>query len=180
MKKEDDIKTALNILTQFKAFDRYSNIFGGFPRDLYFNKPYNDVDIYVRGVHNFNSVDYESLIKLILKGRTLLDYKHTGSMSSDVPHILNTSEFLIDGLKINVIFTNKVLNPYEDFDFDLCMFNLNEKGEPEYWGRTKLDVLNKTRTTKINPDISKAQVMRSLEVHLPKLKAKYPEFTFSI
>ena len=179
-KIKKDKQLATDVLLRFKKFDRYSNILGGFPRDLHFNKPYRDVDIYARGCYNFNTVDYYNLITLLLSDFKLDNYENTGSMNSDtLPNILNTSEFEIDGLKFNIIFTKKIQTVH-DFDFDLCMFFYDHVEQVPIFLGPELDKLDRFRESKINPIISKEQVYYSLEKHLPKLKEKYPDFKFII
>ena len=79
MSKERDVELALSVLERVRKFDRHASISGGFPRDLYFGKQYSDVDVYLRGVNGFNTVDYEHLVKNMFP--ELEEYEQSGSMS---------------------------------------------------------------------------------------------------
>lgn len=174
-----DIENALDVLSIFKRFDRYAVIAGGMPRDIYFKKEINDIDIYVRAIEGFNTVDYIHMIHNMFP--TAKDIVNTGSCNSiTIKWMHNTMTFSYNNSLVNVIFiTNKhPSNVVSDFDFDICKFILSETGIPIPC--FDIDTFNLTKISKLNPNISQEQMKYSIGTHLPKLKEKYPEVVFAI
>lgn len=178
-KKREDVETALSVLRKAKEFDRYATVAGGFPRDLYFNKQYKDVDVYVRAIDSFNTADYQHFVKFLYPN--LEDFDTTGSMDhweeSGISWIDYTCRFFINDLEINLIFV-KGMNPIgvcDTFDFDICQFYLDSvTGEPRKAAYSDFS----DKKVKMASHVRGIQREYSITGHYPKLKAKYPEFDF--
>ena len=177
-KKEQDIQTALEVLQTAKKFDRYATIAGGFPRDLHFNREYKDVDVYLRAVGGFNTVDYEHMVKNMFPN--LDDFDTSGSMNHweecDIKWIAYTCRFFVNDLEINLIFIKDThpMSVCKKFDFDICQFYLDTDGKPMQAAYSDFS----DKKVKRVADIKGAQLQYSILEHYPKLKDKYPDFDF--
>lgn len=179
-KRGQDIQTALEVLQTAKLYDRYATIAGGFPRDLHFNREYRDVDLYVRAIDGFNTVDYHHFVKFLFPNHE--DFDATGSMSHweecGINWIDYTCTFYINDLEFNLIFV-KGMNPIgvaNKFDFDICQFYLDPiTGNPRQAAYVDFEANKKVRMVN---DLKGMQRDLSIKTHFPKLKAKYPEFDF--
>jgi hypothetical protein len=178
MSKERDVGLALSVLERVRKFDRHASISGGFPRDLYFGKQYSDVDVYLRGVNGFNTVDYEHLVKNMFP--ELEEYEQSGSMShfeeSGISWMYNTCRFKIDGLEFNFVFIkDNPMSAVSSFDFDLCQFYLGSDGVPV---RCSYSDFSDKKAKALTGNMNKKQLEFCILHHYPKLKKKYPDFDF--
>ena len=177
-KREQDIQTALEVLQTARKFDRHAAVAGGFPRDLYFNREYKDVDVYVRAVNTYNTSDYEHMVKNMFPD--LEEFDTSGSMhhwkECGINWIDYTCRFYLNDLEVNIIFI-KGFNPMgicQYFDFDICQFYLDNEGNPK---RVAYSDFSDKKVKRIST-IKGKQLEFSITDHYPRLKDKYPEFDF--
>lgn len=150
------------------SIDSSARIMGGMPRDLYFNKEINDIDIYSK-IENY---------KIILDN---LDSKVTCHYIKDNVYntddgVVSTIDYLtIEGIEVNLIGINIPPVEYiESFDCDICKF-MYDAHEDKISIHFDINNLLKTKVILLNPNLNEKQLVYARR-HIDKIRKKYPEF----
>lgn len=160
---------------------------GGAPRDLLLGRVPSDIDMYITAK---NGVDYEAKIKdlseIFGRASKLDRYRDYLGGQQGLPNLVGIREFNSkEGDKLQIMgfcpelgdegdLAKSVINTY---DFGICMIGYNSDRELVKATYFDMDVAYKTLT--LHNWNSLYLLKRSLEAHLPKLKAKYPDYNYS-
>ena len=159
-------------------------IAGGYFRDVYNDVPYSDVDIYVEFLHDdfrtTNISDWKTLLKLKVDDYRSADDIHTLGTEDepyDIPddnNIMEVFGLVKNEIKYNIIVVENEPVDYVNaaFDFNICK-NWCDGKRIRFPKEFMSDIENKTITV-CDRKMSLGDFAHSMDVHLPKLKRKYP------
>lgn len=165
-------------------------IAGGMPRDLKLGKPIKDVDIFLPSSRAMEGQHYAKIIGNIMKLNENfdLDYGEVYDKyeDSDFTHIDNVVKMKIDGVDFDFIITNKEdwkFKPYYfvegTFDFAICEAYIDDpNGSMEVITTSDFNKCVETGNIKYKPHNNPTMTKNSLGNHLPRLKEKFPEYSF--
>ena len=159
---------------------------GGAPRDLTLGKEPSDIDMYI---YAENPKDYKAKIKDLSvyfgEGR-VVGGGYMGAGGQGLPNIVGIREFKSeDGDILQVMGFKKEDDGLDSlaksvmttYDFGLCMIGYDSNKELVKSRYFELDVMSKCLTLRNWENLS--LLKRSVDVHLPKLQAKYPDYKYN-
>jgi hypothetical protein len=183
------VNEPIRVLRKIQARAPDAIIAGGYHRDLYNNVPFNDVDIYIRSDANLSSSEghdlcnssyWKSFFNLRLDDWRSADaISELGETDEEYDVANNSNIFTVfamvkNQIKYNLIIINIDPIVYVDtvFDFGICKTYCDGK-KVTFTKEFMSDIENKTITF-TEEDVSVASLHHAMQVHLPKLKYKYP------
>lgn len=155
-------------------------IAGGMPRDIGYNIPYKDVDIYVPNCKDYKMSGYLSdyysyLHNLSTASKSAITTKTlSGSDGYEDDEIIHVEETKIDGITYNLMFIKgEIVDHVRDvFDLSICKAIIASDGSiyylPEFLKTVETGKVTFTR------GISAEDKVRSYQKHWPRIKRKLP------
>ena len=177
-----------------KAFeDHFGNEFycaGGAPRDWYFDKPVNDIDLYTDN-NSPTSAYGKALANLTVNGNRMtidsiqdIESKYIGMDNDAIRKVYRIqlsrrdSSGRMDGFnKVDIIQMKKLNGGFNDifasYDYDMCMIGYKDG---YYHPSIAFENFEKSGATTIKKNrLTKEALLKNGErVHFPKIEAKYP------
>lgn len=169
LEKQKDI--ASNLLSAFRLIDPFAMVAGGAPRDWYFNRLANDLDIYVR-LPNHNTIGLvENLAKMLGITKFHVLAKTTDTSYAELPNLKWVFEGYYDGEKVNIMVMEKGVGEeiIKDFDVAICKtwfdgIQSHYHDEFEFCIKTRVCVVHERYTGK--------------EAHVQRMAQRFPQFMF--
>ena len=178
------VKDPIRTLRTIQTVAPNSIIAGGYYRDVYNDVPYSDVDIYVEFKYDefksTNTSAWRDLLKLKVDDFRSADEIHVLGDEDETYDVGNDSRIIeVFGLvksevRYNIIVVEGEPVDYVQnaFDFNICK-NWCDGKRIRFPKEFMADVENKTITF-CDRNMSLTEFSHSMNVHLPKLKQKYP------
>ncbi len=179
------VNEPIRVLRKIKAVYPTAIIAGGYHRDIYNNKEYSDVDIYVDGSKHRQTEATDTSFWKELLGLKTDDYKsgdyieECSETDEDYDAINNDSilavfELCKNQISYNVIVIARPPIEYviEEFDFGLCKVYCD--GEKVSFTKEFMTDVEQKTLTFTDRKVSKANYAHAMSVHLTKLQLKYP------
>lgn len=153
------------MLKKIQQIDKKAVIAGGAPRNWYYGKLANDIDIYVTN----QIVDF--VVLMDSEGFTL--HNVFKGVYEDSQFICGVVDCLSDTLNVQLIRAVQDFHPARNFDIGLCMIWHNGS-ETVVTNEFLRDFKNNTLTI-FPKNVSDKQMCRMVTHHIPKLMNQFPE-----
>jgi len=189
--KLSKINEPISTLRKIQKIASNSIIAGGYFRDKFSDVPYNDIDIYIQPTYQKAALNNDVCDKEYWKGFFNLKVDDYGSMDNIAElgetdeeydiinnnNIITVFEMTRNELRYNLIIINIDPIKYveELFDFGICK-NYCDGKKVTFTKEFMSDIEHK-RLTFTDRAVSDANLNHAINVHLPKLQHKYPNFT---
>lgn len=181
MEMEEQMKRAEFVLGCIQVFWPEAVIAGGAPRDWYFNRVAKDIDIYLQA--DSQDIDVAEL-GIMFSGCVIRKLGNSYSEAEDdnfIKYVYEVEGFM--GLDLQFIFCDFKLNPeksvhqqvVDQFDAGICMITWDGQGPFNADPKFHRDEEDKTITIH-EGGCTTAQLKRSVEKHLPKLRSYFPDY----
>ena len=162
---------AATLIAALKPIDPFVMIAGGAPRDWYFNKLANDLDVYIR-LPNHNTIGLvESLARLLGITNFHVMPKTTDTSYAELPNLKWVFEGYFQGMKVNLMIMDKGVREeiVKDFDVAICKawfdgVESHYHEEFEFCVKTRVCVVHQNYTGK--------------EAHVQRMAKRFPQFMF--
>lgn len=167
----DQKREAKDLLNKFLLVDPFAMIAGGAPRDWYFDKPANDLDIYLRLPNHNTQALVESLARSVGIVEVKVLGKTTETSYAELPNLKWVFEGRYNGMKVNLMVMDKGVRGeiVKDFDVAICKTWFDGKEchyheEFEFCVKTRVCVVHERYTGR--------------EAHVQRMAKRFPQFMF--
>jgi hypothetical protein len=185
------IKDPIRTLRKIQTVLPDTIIAGGYHRDIFNNIPYSDVDIYVptpdaASVVNNSSFcvhytnDWEELLELKHDFRSMdriqeLTGENRASGVDGTPTLEMVFGMIKNEINYNLIIVNTLPIDFvmQTFDFNICKTYCD--GEKVTFTKEFMSDVEQKRLTLTDNKLNLKEFTSAMNVHLPKLKYKYPQ-----
>lgn len=168
---QDQKREAADILAKLRMVDPFAMIAGGAPRDWYFNRSANDLDIYLR-LPNHNTIGLVLNLAREVGIRNLQALaKTTETTYAELPNLKWVFEGEYNGIKVNLMVMEKGVREEIIKDFDVAICKAWFDGESCHY-HEEFEFCVKTRVCVVHERYT------GRESHVQRMAKRFPQFMF--